>query len=164
MNSEEDSVDEEMSDEDMIQEQLESLREGYNDQRIFDCGAYTESINLLDESHAEIEEWFLIFDDEQPTLRCTHAKWNVEKNDEDWEIGDWEPEEDIFAVDVTKEAIPWELLDKETCITPQDWIWRIGEKFADKFGDLFFKGEDGEADPNVVVDLLLRKELASYKI
>jgi hypothetical protein len=157
------NFEENSDDEDMIQEQLEGLREGYNDQRIFDCGAYTESINIIDETHAEIEEWFLIFDDEQPILRCTHARWQVEKNDEDWEIGDWEPDEDIFTVDVTKEAIPWEILDKETSITPEDWIWRIGEKFADKFGNLFFKGEGGEADPKVLIYPILSKELESYR-
>lgn len=163
MNDSEETEEDSLSDEDKIQEQLECLREGYNDQRIFDCGAYTESINIIDETTAEIEEWFLIFDEGQPILRCTHAKWNVEKKDEEWEIGDWEPDEDIFAIDVTKEAIPWELLDKETCITPEDWIWRIGEKFVDKFGDLFFKGEDGEADPKLVIDPILRKELESYR-
>jgi hypothetical protein len=162
MSSEENLNGEEMTEEDRIQEQLDSLREGYNDQRIFDAGAYTESINIIDETHGEIDEWFLIFDEDQPVLRCTHAKWNVENNEDEWEIGDWEPDEDIFGVDVTKEAIPWELLDKETSITPEDWIWRIGEKFVDKFGDLFFKGEDGKADPNVVVDPILRKELESY--
>jgi hypothetical protein len=29
--------------------------------------------------------------------------------------------------------------------------------------DLIFKGEDGEADPNVVVDPILKKELETYK-
>jgi hypothetical protein len=38
----------------------------------------------------------------------------------------------------------------------------MAEKFVDKFGDLFFKEEDGEGDPNVVVDPILKKELETY--
>ena len=40
-----------LSDEDKINEQLERLRAGYNDQRIFDSLVYTESVNAIDEPH-----------------------------------------------------------------------------------------------------------------
>ena len=104
-----------------------------------------------------------MFDADKPVLRLERGVWKVEKGDGEWDDWSWEPDEDIFAIDVTKEAIPWELLDKETCITPEDWIWRIGEKFVDKFGDLLFRGEGGEADPKVVIDPFLSKELESYR-
>ena len=39
-----------LSDEDKINEQLERLRAGYNDQRIFSL-VYTESVNAVDEPH-----------------------------------------------------------------------------------------------------------------
>ena len=152
-----------MSDEGKINGHLENLREAYNDQRIFDAVAYTESVHLIDETHADVKEWFLMFDADKPVLRLERGVWKVEKGDGEWDDWSWEPDEDIFAIDVTKEAIPWELLDKETCITPEDWIWRIGEKFVDKFGDLLFRGEGGEADPKVVIDPFLSKELESYR-
>ena len=150
------------SDEDQIQEQLEGLREGYNDQRIFNAVSSMEYINLIDDTHAEVEEWFLIFDDDQPILRCTHAKWNFEKEGDEWVAGDWAPEDDIFAVDVTKEEIPWGVLEKETCISSDDAVFEMGMKFAEDFDALFYKGEECIPDPGVVVDPILRKELESY--
>lgn len=154
--------DDNMSDEAKINQQLENLREGYNDQRIFDAVAYTESVNLIDETHADVEEWFLMFDDDQPILRLERGVWKVEKGDGEWDDWSWEPDGEVFAVDVTKEPIPWELLEKETCYTSDDVINPMAEKFAEGFADLFFKGEDGIADPTVVVDPILRKELATY--
>jgi hypothetical protein len=38
----------------------------------------------------------------------------------------------------------------------------MAEKFVNQFMDLFYKGEDGIPDPTVVVDPILRKELATY--
>jgi hypothetical protein len=38
----------------------------------------------------------------------------------------------------------------------------MAEKFVERFADLFFKGDDGIPDPAVVVDPILRKELATY--
>lgn len=151
-----------MSDEDKINEQLESLREGYNDQRIFDAVAYTESVKVIDETHADVEEWFLMFDDKEPILRLERATWKVLKGDGEWDDWSWEPDGDVFSVDVTKEPIPWELLDKETRYTSDLIIDRMAEKFTNTFMDLFYKGEDGIPDPTVVVDPILRKELESY--
>ena len=68
----------------------------------------------------------------------------------------------MFAIDVTKELIPWEMLEKETCYTSNDVISAMAEKFVNQFMDLFYKGEDGIPDPTVVVDPILRKELATY--
>ena len=151
-----------MSDEDKINEQLESLREGYNDQRIFDAVAYTESVKVIDETHADVEEWFLMFDDKEPILRLERATWKVLKGDGECDDWSWEPDGDVFSVDVTKEPIPWELLDKETRYTSDLIIDRMAEKFTNTFMDLFYKGEDGIPDPTVVVDPILRKELESY--
>jgi hypothetical protein len=151
-----------MSDECKINEHLENLREGYNDQRIFDAVAYTESVYLLDETHADVKEWFLMFDTDKPILRLERGVWKVEKGDGEWDDWSWEPDGELFAVDVTKEAIPWEMLEKETCYTSNDVISSMGEKFANKFMDLFYKGEDGIPNPMVVVDPLLKKELESY--
>ena len=67
-----------MSDREKIDEHLENLREGYNDQRIFDAVVYTEWVNIIDETHADVEEWFLMFNDDQPILRLEHATWKVE--------------------------------------------------------------------------------------
>jgi hypothetical protein len=157
-----DEEDDELSDEEKINEQLESLREGYNDQRIFDAVVYTESVRVIDETHADVEEWFLVFDDKDPILRLERAIWKVEKGDGEWDDWAWEPDGDVFSVDVTKEPIPWEILEKETCYTSDDVVNSMGEKFADKFMDLFYKGEDGTPDPTVVVDPILRKELTTY--
>ena len=157
-----DEEDDELSDEEKINEQLESLREGYNDQRIFDAVVYTESVNIIDETHAVVAEWFLVFDDKDPILRLERAIWKVEKGDGEWDDWAWEPDGDVFSVDVTKEPIPWEMLEKETCFTSDDVVSSMGEKFADKFMDLFYKGEDGIPDPTVVVDPILRKELTTY--
>jgi hypothetical protein len=151
------------SDEDQIQEQLEGLREGYNDQRIFNAVSSMEYINLIDDTHADVEEWFLIFDEDQPILRCTHAKWSFEKEGDEWVAGDWAPEDDIFAVDVTKGVIPWGVLEKETCISSDDAVSEMGMKFAEGFDALFYKGEECIPDPSVVVDPILRKELESYR-
>jgi hypothetical protein len=156
--TEEDSL----SDEDKINEHLENLREAYNDQRIFDAVAYTESVHLIDETHADFKEWFLMFDADKPILRLERGVWKVEKGDGEWDDWSWEPDGELFAVDVTKEAIPWEMLEKETCYTSNDVSSSMAEKFVDKFGDLFFKEEDGEGDPNVVVDPILKKELETY--
>ena len=43
-----------MSDEDKIEKQLESLREGCNDQRIFDALVYTVSVKVIDETHTPL--------------------------------------------------------------------------------------------------------------
>jgi hypothetical protein len=151
-----------MSDREKIDYHLENLREGYNDQRIFDAVVYTESVNIIDETHADVEEWFLMFDDDQPILRLEHATWKVEKGDGEWDDWSWDPDGDLFKVDVTKETIPWEILEKETCYTSNDVINSMAEKFVERFADLFFKGDDGIPDPAVVVDPILRKELATY--
>ena len=154
--------DDAMSDREKIDYHLENLREGYNDQRIFDAVVYTESVNIIDETHADVEEWFLMFDDDQPILRLEHATWKVEKGDGEWDDWSWDPDGDLFKVDVTKEPIPWEILEKETYYTSNDVINSMAEKFVERFADLFFKGDDGIPDPAVVVDPILRKELANY--
>jgi hypothetical protein len=151
------------SDEGKINEHLENLREAYNDQRISHAVAYTESVHLIDETHADVKEWFLMFDADKPVLRLERGVWKVEKGDGEWDDWSWEPDGELFAVDVTKEPIPWEMLEKETYYTSNDVISSMAEKFVDKFGDLFFKGEDGDADPKVVIDPILRKELESYR-
>jgi len=162
MSSHDDPEDEEVSDEDKINEQLESLREGYNDQRIFNAVVYSEWVNVIDETHADVEEWFLMFDDDRPILRLEHSIWKVEKGDGEWDDWVWEPDGELFAVDVTKEAIPWEILEKETGYTSDLVVSSMAEKFADKFMELFYKGEDGIPDPTVVIDPILRKEVESY--
>jgi hypothetical protein len=151
-----------ISDEHKINGHLENLREAYNDQRIFDAVAYTESVHLIDETHADVNEWFLMFDDDQPILRLERGVWKVEKGDGEWDDWSWEPDGELFAVDVTKDPIPWEMLEKETCYTSNDVISAMAEKFVNQFMDLFYKGEDGIPDPTVVVDPILRKELATY--
>jgi hypothetical protein len=151
-----------MSDEDKINEHLENLREAYNDQRIFDAVAYTESVHLIDETHADVQEWFLMFDKDQPILRLERGVWKVEKGDGEWDDWSWEPDGELFAVDVTKEAIPWEMLEKETCYTSNDVIGSMAEKFVERFMEIFYKGEDGIPDPTVVIDPILRKELVTY--
>jgi len=157
-----DPEDDEFAAENKINAHLENLREGYNDQRIFNAVVYTESVHVIDATHADVEEWFLMFDDDKPILRLEHAIWKVEKGDGEWDDWSWEPDGELFAVDVTKEAIPWDILEKETCYTSDMVVYSMGDKFTDKFMDLFYSGEDGSPDPTVVVDPILRKELERY--
>jgi hypothetical protein len=154
--------DDGMSDEDKINGHLENLREAYNDQRIFDAVAYTESVHMIDETNADVVEWFLMFDADKPVLRLERGIWKVEKGDGEWDDWSWETDGELFAVDVTKEPIPWEMLEKETCYTSADVISSMADKFSDKFMEIFYKGEDGIPDPTVVIDPILRKELATY--
>jgi hypothetical protein len=148
--------------EEKIEERLHSLREGYNDQRMIDSIFHTETVTVIDETHADVDEWVLLMDDDQPILRLDHAVWKVEKGDGEWDDWSWEPDGDLFAVDMTKEAIPWDIFEKETGHTSDIIVDILADKFSDRFMDLFYKGEEGIPDPTVVVDPLLRKELEKY--
>ena len=154
--------EDELSDSYKIEKHLENLREAFNDQRVGTAIIYTERVHLIDKTHADVEEWFLIFDEDQPILRLEHAFWKVEKGDGEWDDWVWELDGDVFKIDVTKEPIPWEMLEKETGFTSNEVIRSMADKFSDNFMDLFYKGEEGIPDPTVVFDTFLRKELATY--
>ena len=157
-----DPEDDELDAEEKIERRLHSLREGYNDQRMRDCIFHTETVTLIDETHADVDEWVLLMDDDHPILRLDHAVWKVEKGDGEWDDWSWEPDGDLFAVDMTKEAIPWEIFERETSLTSDNIVDILADKFSDKFMDLFYKGEEGIPDPTVVVDPILSKELERY--
>ena len=150
------------SDEDQIDQHLKNLREGLMDERICNAVTYWEDIKVIDSTHAGVDEYFFIFEEKVPILHLEHAKWEVEKVDGVWILGDWSPEDDIICVDVTRQPIPWDVLAKVSYITPEEYASQVAQKFADYFEDLFMSAPDDEPNPQVVVDPFVRKELETW--